>query len=178
MNKNPNLLLMSYDNRWLVNKLVLIPSFFFSQSVIEKRKPLSPTARRAGWVGCNILLSNIPSVGKIPVVVDGRVTEPAEVRTRYALVRPFANLNIRARGWTLDLLRIVERLPVSFMLNDVYIWEREIASLHPNNKNVRAKIRQQLKILRDMGIISFLGAGRYMKQDSPRGTSAGNGPTS
>jgi hypothetical protein len=39
--------------------------------VIEKRKPLAPTARRAGWTGCNILLRDIPEAGKIFVVRDG-----------------------------------------------------------------------------------------------------------
>ena len=29
---------------------------FFVDSIIEKRNPLADTARRAGWVGCNILL--------------------------------------------------------------------------------------------------------------------------
>lgn len=34
---------------------------------------------------------------------------------------------------------------------------------HPNNNNIRAKIRQQLQQLRDRSIISFLGKGYYKK---------------
>lgn len=26
--------------------------------IIKKRKALAPTARRAGWIGCNILIQN------------------------------------------------------------------------------------------------------------------------
>jgi type II restriction enzyme len=39
--------------------------------MIEKRKPLSSTARRAGWIGCNILLDTIPTSGKIFYIKDG-----------------------------------------------------------------------------------------------------------
>lgn len=60
----PNVLLLQYSKSWLVQNLLLIPRMFFSESVIEKRKPLGPNARRAGWIGCNILLSEIPSDGK------------------------------------------------------------------------------------------------------------------
>jgi len=32
---------------------------------------------------------------------------------------------------------------------------------HPENHNVKAKIRQQLQYLRDKGVIEFLGRGHY-----------------
>lgn len=56
----PNLLVLHYSDPWAVRNLLLIPSFCFSVSALEIRKPLSPTARRAGWIGCNILLNAIP----------------------------------------------------------------------------------------------------------------------
>ncbi len=34
---------------------------------------------------------------------------------------------------------------------------------HPNNRNVRAKVRQQLQILRDMGLVEHLGPSRWRK---------------
>ena len=52
----PNLFVMSYSANWAVENLLGVPSFVFSTSAIEKRKPLRDTARRAGWVGCNIRL--------------------------------------------------------------------------------------------------------------------------
>ncbi len=36
-----------------------------------------------------------------------------------------------------------------------------LAALHPGNRHVRPKIRQQLQILRDLGSIEFLAGGRY-----------------
>ena len=46
-NINPQLFVMQYSNLSVTN-LTLIPKFFFTPDIIEKRKPLSATARRAG----------------------------------------------------------------------------------------------------------------------------------
>lgn len=46
-------------------------------------------------------------------------------------------------------------------MQDVYAHQDELASLHPGNRHVRDKIRQQLQVLRDMGILTFLGGGGY-----------------
>ena len=48
--------------------------------------------------------------------------------------------------------------PGFFTLADVYAHASSLAKLHPNNRHVRDKIRQQLQILRDMGLVEFLGA--------------------
>jgi hypothetical protein len=53
---------------WRVKNLLLVPSFAFPPSAIIKRKPLAPTARRAGWVGCNIALNRVPAEARIAVV--------------------------------------------------------------------------------------------------------------
>ena len=46
-------------------------------------------------------------------------------------------------------------------MSNVYNAENELVRLFPNNKNIKAKVRQQLQILRDKGWLSFLGNGRY-----------------
>ena len=40
-------------------------------------------------------------------------------------------------------------------------FEDHLARLHPMNKHIRPKIRQQLQVLRDHGIVEFLGKGLY-----------------
>lgn len=162
-NNNPNLFVLRYGDNWAVQHLYVIPSFFLSASAIQKRKPLAPTARRAGWVGCNILLSNIPSAGRIGIVVDGHAVAQAEVRKKYERARPFATIDAEVRGWTLDLFRIIDELPREFKLGDVYDHEGRLAALHPRNMNIRPKIRQQLQVLRDMGMLKFQGRGIYSK---------------
>ena len=48
-----------------------------------------------------------------------------------------------------------------FDLAEVYKSEEKLAKLHPANRHVRDKIRQQLQVLRDLGILEFLGRGEY-----------------
>lgn len=158
----PNLLVMQYTNDWLVRNLMLVPSFFFVPSAIECRKPLGPSARRAGWVGCNILLSAIAPEGKVPMVTNGVAVPAPLVREHYERVRPLARLNVRLRGWTLDVLRVVHELKrTAFVLSDIYAFDARLRELHPLNSNIRPKIRQQLQVLRDLGLVRFIAKGRY-----------------
>ncbi|MGH9865413.1 MAG: DpnI domain-containing protein [Candidatus Acidiferrales bacterium] len=161
--ETPNLVALHYDlASWNVRNVFLVPEFAFSISAIEKRKPLAPTARRAGWVGCNILLTEIPPDTRIPLVVNGEPSNPKLARKQYARVRPLAKLRPEMRGWTLDVLNLVRALhKQNFSLADAYTLEPHLASLHPSNRHVRDKIRQQLQVLRDLGLVEFLGHGHY-----------------
>ena len=49
----------------------------------------------------------------------------------------------------------------SFTLDDVYAHEARLQAIYPGNNNVRPKIRQQLQVLRDQGLLEFTGRGRY-----------------
>ena len=72
--------------------------------------------------------------------------------------------NITARGWLSDILNCVNSIPYDqFELSDIYRFETFLNEKHQNNHNIRAKIRQQLQILRDKGFIKFVGKGKYMK---------------
>jgi type II restriction enzyme len=158
----PNLLFLHYSVDWCVSNLILIPRVFFTESIIEKRKPLNPQARRAGWVGCNILLSQIPDDGKIALVSSGKAVPAHHVRTEFSRVRALAKLPPSKRGWTVDVLALVRRLQKEqFSLQDLYDFEGELRVTHPQNENIRPKIRQQLQVLRDMGLIEFTSPGRY-----------------
>ena len=48
-----------------------------------------------------------------------------------------------------------------FQLADVYAFEDDLVELYRDNRHVRAKIRQQLQVLLDEGLIEFLGDGEY-----------------
>ena len=160
--RTPNLLVLHYSSTWLVQNLLLILRMFFSESIIEKRNPLASHARRAGWVGCNILLGQIPADGKIAIISAGVPILRGQVREQFSRVRQLAALPPSLRGWTLDILRAVRRLGKSeFSLQELYGFESELRLLHPQNQNVRPKIRQQLQVLRDVGLISFISPGIY-----------------
>lgn len=161
--RTPNWMILSYSAQsWRVIDLFVIPKFIFSLSSIEKRKPLSSAARRAGWVGCNIILANIPKDGRIPMVSSGVVIEPNLVRARFKALKPLEALTIEKRGWTLDVLNVIRLLNKhEFLLDDVYRSGSLLGQLHPLNLHVRDKIRQQLQVLRDLGFIEFVSRGRY-----------------
>jgi type II restriction enzyme len=160
--KVPNLIVMQYTNFWRVSNVLLIPYFFLIESAIQQRTPLGPNARRKGWVGCNILLSEIPADGKLQVVTDGVISEISQIRKQFSEIRPFSKLNPDVRGWALDVLKAVRRInKVEFTLSDIYAFEEELTKAHPSNKNIRPKIRQQLQKLRDFEIVKFLSPGRY-----------------
>lgn len=58
---NPNFFFLSYEATTLrIRDFMVVPKHFFTSDIIEERPPLSATAQRAGWVGCNILLSRVP----------------------------------------------------------------------------------------------------------------------
>jgi type II restriction enzyme len=161
--RTPNLFVLHYDlDTWAVRTVLLVPHFAFSMSTLEKRPPLAPTARRAGWVGCNILLDGIPANARISVVSEGAPNSKREVRSAYDRLRPLEKLQVEKRGWTLDVLQVVQSLGrKDFTLADVYEHTDALARLHPKNAHVRDKIRQQLQVLRDLGLLEFLGGGRY-----------------
>lgn len=72
--------------------------------------------------------------------------------------------DINSRGWLLDILNCVNNIPSkAFTLEEVYKFESMLHIKHPQNNNVKPKIRQQLQFLRDKGFIEFLGNGKYKK---------------
>lgn len=163
-NINPQLFVMQYSTTLSVTNLTFIPKFFFTPEIIEKRTPLAPTARRAGWVGCNILYKKIPEQGKLPIVHDGKEVDVAEVLRCYDKVKTLQTDNMKLRGWLLDVLNCVNKITSEvFTLQDVYKFAEQLSKTHLDNHNITAKIRQQLQILRDRGFIEFIGRGVYRK---------------
>ena len=163
----PNLFVVQYTDSWEVRNVLLIPYFFFTTRVIEQRKPLSPTARRAGWVGCNILVSEIPRDGKLRLVADGVIANAKEVRKRFQHVRPLSELRVDKRGWTIDVLKAVREMNRrEFMLSEIYSFEPALSVTYPKNRNVRPKIRQQLQKLRDIGFLDFVSPGHYRVREN------------
>jgi type II restriction enzyme len=172
---NPNLLLLGYDHRKLeVRNLLVIPKQFFIPEIIEERRPLSVSARRAGWIGCNIRLDGIPNVGRIFLIRNG-ITEPSmDVIARWRMTLFLRDRqDLRSKGWLLSVMRCIDKLHRDiFSLEDVYAFEAELGAAYPENRHIKPKIRQQLQVLRDMNYLIFLGNGAYQlaapaRQSSP-----------
>lgn len=162
-NKNPSLLLLTYED-YVVTNLELIPSYFFTPDLIEKRKPLPETAVRSGWTGCSILYSHIPRQGKISIIKNCIVQNKQEVLNNYAHSRLLQLDTVDKRSWLFDVLECINSIDKEyFSLHDVYAFIDRLTYKHPQNNHIQAKIRQQLQVLRDKGMITFTNRGQYKK---------------
>lgn len=162
---NPHFFFLNYSkNQLRVLNFIVIPKYYFVDDVIEKRKPLSINARRAGWIGCNILLRNIPENGKIFYIKDGSIIDRKDVLNSWAKTSFLSQQKKENRGWLIEIMRIIDKIPnPKFKLDDVYKFEDELHYKFPNNNFIRDKIRQQLQVMRDKGLIEFRERGCYSK---------------
>lgn len=67
-------------------------------------------------------------------------------------------------GWRLDVFNCINEISEQiFLLTDVYKYEPFLKKKYATNRHIKDKLRQQLQILRDIGLIEFLGSGKYKK---------------
>lgn len=160
---NPHLFVLTHYNQQ-VNNLIFIPNFFFTPAIIIKRPPLKDSARRAGWVGCNINISAVPTNAKISIITDGKLTPIQRVTNSYNRLLALRTDKLQNRGWLMDTMACIDLIRSdSFSLNDIYQFEDMLKIKHPKNNHIKDKIRQQLQILRDKGFIEFTSRGNYKK---------------
>lgn len=161
---HPNFFLLNYDkNTFCVKDLCIIPKHFFVPDIIEKRKPLSITARRAGWVGCYIVLAGIPQSGKIFYIRNSKVENKDKVLQGWEKTLFLRDKSLaKSKGWLVDIMNCIDRIGKNnFTLNDIYGFEEKLKLIHPDNNYVKPKIRQQLQVLRDKKYLKFTDRGYY-----------------
>ncbi len=162
--RNPNFLLLAYDPCLLaVLNLLVVPKHFFTADIIEKKRTLPITARRAGWTGCNVVLSGIPIAGRISLVRDGIIVpKPQVLATWRKTLFLREQKDPAARGWLLNVMKCIENLKQrTFSIEQMYSFENDLRRIYPRNMHIKEKIRQQLQVLRDKGYLEFAGRGAY-----------------
>jgi type II restriction enzyme len=162
--RNPNFFILNYIPKdFIIQNFFVVPKHFFIPEIIERRNPLSPTARRAGWVGCNILLKHIPSTGKIFYIKDRKIESKDKVLENWQKTLFLRESKIaESKGWILDVMNCIDNLGhSSFSLDEIYAFERMLKEKHPDNRHIKDKIRQQLQMLRDKGYLEFTSRGQY-----------------
>lgn len=162
--KVPNLFLLNYETEtFQVVNFLVIPKHFFVPDIIEERTPLSNGAKRAKWVGCNILLNRVPEVGRIFLVKNRQIESKENIRAvwqKTLFLRQEKKFS--ERGWLLDIMNCIDNLgKKEFALGHLYAFEESLRDKHPQNKHIKDKMRQQLQILRDEGYLDFVGRGVY-----------------
>ncbi len=80
---NPNFFFLTYTKNWTVDNFLIIPKQFFTPEIIIKRPSLAETARRAGWVGCNIDISKVAESGKVFLVKNAQVVNKEIVKETF-----------------------------------------------------------------------------------------------
>ena len=160
---SPHFYFLGYDKTYTVKNLIAVPNYFLQNKVIEERKPLPVTAKRAGWVGCNILLDQIPNVGKIKLIDKSQPVSRDDVQKVWQKTTFLAHQDLTAnRGWALDIMKCIDMLDMkAFSLQQLYIYEAYLSARHPENHHIKDKIRQQLQFLRDKGFLEFEKRGFY-----------------
>lgn len=161
---NPNFFFLTYTKDWTVNNFLIIPKQFFTPEIIIQRPPLAETARRAGWIGCNINISKVSDSGKVFLVKNSEIIEREIVKEAFNKTLFIREKTLNSKGWILDILKCIDLIPKKkFTLDDIYKFENNLKIKYPNNNFIKDKIRQQLQILRDKGFIEFKGNGNYKK---------------
>lgn len=153
---------LNYDSEMRVRNFFAVPNFFFISNIIQKRKPLSLKAKRAGWVGCNILLNQILQSGKIFYICDYQIEPQERVLQQYKTIA-FVEEG-KSKGWLFEIMHCIEMLKKDvFSLDDLYAYQSYLQRKYPNNSHIRDKIRQQVQFLRDKEYLRFLGKGIYAR---------------
>jgi type II restriction enzyme len=154
----PGYYFMHYDvATWTVRDVLLVPGFAIPPSAVEKKK---------GSKSCSLVLNRIPLDARIPIVTTIKasrvgdtecimISRMEEVRAKFRRVKPLADIPAKQRALALDILSVIRRLKkTDFTSADLQPFERELKKLHPGNRQMRDKIRQQLQVLRDMGFLA------------------------
>lgn len=161
---NPNFFFLTYTKEWTVNDFLIIPKQFFTPEIIIKRPALKETARRAGWVGCNIDISKVADAGKVFLIKNAKTIDQEIVKETFNKTLFLRTKSKDAKGWVLDVMNCVDLIKnETFTIDEMYKFEEKLKTKYPNNNFIKDKIRQQLQILRDKGIIEFSTRGNYKK---------------
>jgi len=158
----PHLILLSYTSDFLVKELVAIPQRFLVEEIVIPRRPLGSHCRRAGWQGCNLNLGILPPESRVPCISNFERVPSELIRSNWNKTAFLDALDGLSRSWMAVTMGLVRRLGKQrFSLVDLYGLEAIASRAFPNNSNVRAKLRQQLQVLRDVGWLKFEGNGYY-----------------
>ncbi len=110
----------------------IVPKHFFVPEIVEKRKPLSATARRAGWTGSNILFDEIPIQGRISIIRNRVMLDKEAVISQVKRSTLLSATSVETRSWLFDVLNCVNKIQSQvFSLHDVYAFEEYLSEKHP-----------------------------------------------
>ena len=116
------------------------------------------------FVDSYIDISKVADVGKVFLIKNAQTINQDFVKETFNKTLFLRTKNKDAKGWILDVMNCVDLIKKeTFTLDEIYKFEQKLKIKYPNNNFIKDKIRQQLQLLRDKGIIEFVGRGNYKK---------------
>ncbi|MCF7529947.1 DpnI domain-containing protein [Neisseria lisongii] len=157
---NPNFFFLAYDrNHYSIKQLILVPKHFITtEMIIPRNKGIKG---RPDYIMCSMNLSTLPESGKILLIDQDKVVEPSKVLQKWQDMLFLRKQKSEQKGWLLAILKCLDQLPEQFTLAQIYKFETQLATQFPNNRHIKDKIRQQLQVLRDQGLLEFSSCGQY-----------------
>ena len=102
--------------------------------------------------------------GKIFLVKNSEALPQKDVLEKWRNTNFIKYKKGNAKGWILEIMNCADKINrKTFSLEDMYSFESHLKQKYPKNNHIKDKIRQQLQVLRDKGIIEFKGHGKYEK---------------
>ena len=159
---NPNFLFLAYKKAdYSVQQLILVPKHFVNVNMIVPRN--RPLKSRENYLMCDMDISSLPESGKILLVDQARMVDPEKVCRQWQSHLFMRRQQSKNKGWLLAVMKCIDWLPEQFDLQQMYAFEQALSWQFPENLHIKEKIRQQLQILRDHGVIEFSARGKYRK---------------
>ncbi len=111
------------------------------------------------------IVAKLPAAIPIPRLLEQGLPAPETDEPEVVLADAAEAVAASLTGWTQAVFVVLNEIEQeTFSLQeDVYQFVPRLEQLYPGNDNVEAKIRQQLQFLRNLGLVEFLGQGRYRK---------------
>ena len=108
---------------------------------------------------------------RIAPLPQSQFVTPDEIEVQFASEKEQASFLNSFGGWKrLVLEGVLAQRDDNFSLNDIYATcAEEAARRYPTNRTSQPKMRQSLQMLREMGLVDFLGNGKYRRTIHPNG---------
>ena len=153
--KPMHLFVLKYSDDFTITNFLVIPKYFFTKQVIIKRP--NALKSRPNYFMSDIDFSSIPESWKIHYINNWTYKTRTEILKEWQRVRFLDKEKQESKWWIFDIMKCIEKLEKDeFVLQEIYAFESDLKILHPENKNIKAKIRQQLQFLRDKWYLEFL----------------------
>lgn len=107
------------------------------------------------------IISKLPK-SETPVLPQFEMDSPEEIFQIVELDNTIITSSLK--GWKLEVFKCADSIPNQiFTLAEINNYGPYLRKTYPTNNHITDKIRQQLQYLRDLGLLEFLGNGKYKK---------------